>query len=382
MSTLSVITSTGNLGGAEVIETSALAQLVASGVRVEAAVPFEGSLCAKFDEIGVHWRVIPSPKGLDQLSRRYAQTRLGSLGRIAADAAMYQLRLARWLIRERPTAVLALGFRAQLAVSPVARLLRIRLGWNAMDFMPEGPIACRLWSAMARRMPAIVTSPSQAAASQPALHGCRVVHVAHPGIETAAFTPRSEAEREPLVLLIGHLTPLKNHLGFLDALRQIRETVPGATGLMLGKAIYTTAGHDEYVAEVNAAVDAFEPGGAVALRGADASEVRELLERASVLLHLSTAPETFGMVCLEAMAAGCVVVGFDQGATPEVLGDAGLLAMACDVHEAAELATELLADPARRAALADAGRTRAASAFELGPARERHAAALRAALRL
>ncbi len=382
MKTLAVVTSTGNLGGAEVIETSALAELVATGTRVDVAVPFEGSLCPRLDEIGAHWHVIPSPQGLDQLSRRYAQTRLASLGRVAVDAAIYQWRLGRWLATSKPTAVLALGFRAQLAVTPVARLLRRRVGWNAMDFMPEGPIACRLWSAMAARLPVIVTSPSHAAAEQPALARCKVVHVASPGIDTSAFTPEPVAERAPLVLLIGHLTPLKNHLGFLQALRRIREQVPGATGLMLGRAIYTTAGHDDYEREVREAVEAFDPPGVVELRGADAAEVRALLEGAAVLLHLSTAQETFGMVCLEAMAAGCVVVGFDQGATPEVLAGTGELAAPGDVDEAADRAAALLLDAPRRAALAQAAQERAETHFGLQRARKRHAAALRAALGL
>jgi glycosyltransferase involved in cell wall biosynthesis len=42
-------------------------------------------------------------------------------------------------------------------------------------------------------------------------------------------------------------------------------------------------------------------------------------------IYLATTKETFGISTLEAMASGAVVVGYKWGATPEIVGDAGLL---------------------------------------------------------
>jgi glycosyltransferase involved in cell wall biosynthesis len=59
-----------------------------------------------------------------------------------------------------------------------------------------------------------------------------------------------------------------------------------------------------------------------------------------------------------------------------VLGDAGLLAPIDDVAVFARLVRELLTDPARRAALGVAGRSRALQQFSLEVMRSSYAAAI------
>lgn len=71
--------------------------------------------------------------------------------------------------------------------------------------------------------------------------------------------------------------------------------------------------------------------------------------------------EGFGLPPLEAMASGCPVVSSPAGALSEVLGDAALLRDPGDAGAWAEAVGSLLADPARRAALAAAGARRAAT---------------------
>ena len=78
------------------------------------------------------------------------------------------------------------------------------------------------------------------------------------------------------------------------------------------------------------------------------------------VLVVTSEHEGFCVPVVEAMAAGLPVVAFDQGAVPEVLGDAGVLVTTRDPYALADAVATLLADPARRAALADAGRRRVA----------------------
>jgi len=75
--------------------------------------------------------------------------------------------------------------------------------------------------------------------------------------------------------------------------------------------------------------------------------------------------EGFGLVALEAMAAGTPVVASDDGALPEVLGRCGILVPPGDAGALADAVVALLRDPDRRAALAACGRDRARSAFPL-----------------
>jgi glycosyltransferase involved in cell wall biosynthesis len=61
---------------------------------------------------------------------------------------------------------------------------------------------------------------------------------------------------------------------------------------------------------------------------------------------------------VEAMAAGLPVVAYDEGAVPEVLGDAGVLVASRDPYALAGAIGTVLADPTRRTTLAEAGRRR------------------------
>jgi glycosyltransferase involved in cell wall biosynthesis len=76
------------------------------------------------------------------------------------------------------------------------------------------------------------------------------------------------------------------------------------------------------------------------------------------VLVVTSEHEGFGVPVVEAMAAGLPVVAYDQGAVPEVLGGAGVLVASRDPYALADAIGSLLADPARRTALADAGRRR------------------------
>lgn len=73
------------------------------------------------------------------------------------------------------------------------------------------------------------------------------------------------------------------------------------------------------------------------------------------LMDLFLAPvwsESFGQVSPFAMAMGVPVVGYNVGGLPEILGQQGLLAPPGNAEALADIAVELLDDPARRSQLA------------------------------
>jgi glycosyltransferase involved in cell wall biosynthesis len=71
--------------------------------------------------------------------------------------------------------------------------------------------------------------------------------------------------------------------------------------------------------------------------------------------------EQFGRVAAQALAAGTTVIASDSGALAEVVDGCGVLVREGDRDDLAEKLRVLLHDPARRAALAERGRRRAAS---------------------
>jgi len=75
--------------------------------------------------------------------------------------------------------------------------------------------------------------------------------------------------------------------------------------------------------------------------------------------------EVFALALIEALACGRPVLAAAGGGTPELLGDAGVLAPAEDPRAFADLLQGLLRDSSRRAALEMAARKRAVERFSI-----------------
>jgi glycosyltransferase involved in cell wall biosynthesis len=73
--------------------------------------------------------------------------------------------------------------------------------------------------------------------------------------------------------------------------------------------------------------------------------------------------EVFALALIEALACGRPLIASGGGGTPELVGDAGVLAPPADPAAFARLLRDLLGDPARRAALGAAARRRAVEQF-------------------
>lgn len=166
----------------------------------------------------------------------------------------------------------------------------------------------------------------------------------------------------PLVLAIGRLIEQKDHATLLAAFARVRETHPEARLAILGWGRLEN--------ETRELARALGLADVVVLPGR--VEPSAWLARADVFAHTSRW-EGFGIVLLEAMLAGLPVVATRASAIPEIVVDGvtGVLVEPGDADGVARALADLLADPARRAALGAAGRERALSEFSVARMAER-----------
>ena len=178
-------------------------------------------------------------------------------------------------------------------------------------------------------------------------------HFVAPTPSTLAAARARHGLARPYVLFVGFLEPKKNLGVLLEAVAVLRRTgawdeteliVVGAPGW----------GSDPRARAHGLALD-----GVVRFLGAVADAELPALYGGALAFAFPSLWEGFGLPALEAMATGAPVVASNRGALPEVTGGAALLVDPTP-KPLAEALGRLLADPALRERLREAGLARAA----------------------
>jgi len=209
------------------------------------------------------------------------------------------------------------------------------------------------------------------------------ITIIHNGIDTDEYRPQEATDAlerygidpaVPYVLFVGRITRQK---GIVHLVRAIRHLDPGFAVVLCAGAPDTT----EIAAEMEAAVAearAVRPDVHWIAGMVDKPTVRQLYSHAAAFCCPSVY-EPFGIINLEAMACETAVVASAVGGIPEVVvdGETGLL-VPFDAaggesfeprdpdrfeRDLAAAINTLMADPARRRAMGEAGRRRAVEQF-------------------
>jgi glycosyltransferase involved in cell wall biosynthesis len=208
----------------------------------------------------------------------------------------------------------------------------------------------RLEGANARSADAVLTTSAYCRAAIGRHYGIPAgqVRLVPEGIELArwrrmlAAQPRSSDGAT--VLCVARHYPRKHIADLLRALPTVRRAVPHARAVIVGDG-------PEHAA-LRALAAELRLGDAAQFLGSlpDDAQVARCYRRADVFC-LPSVQEGFGIVFLEAMAAGLPIVAARAAAVPEVVPDAeaGLLVPPGDVAALAGALIALLADPGRRA---------------------------------
>ena len=339
------------LGGAEEMLWQLLAHRDPS--RFEPTVIFlgPGPFETEVAELGISTHVFPAGRlrGVRQTAR--------TIGGIAA-----------LLRRAQPDLVLNWSAKSQLygSMAAVAAGMRRRVIWWQHQ-IPNGHWMDRLATLLPAR--SIGCSSRACQLGQSRLLPRRPSFVVHPGIELSGSHPGDEGLRGELGIpsgdlvagIVGRLQPWKGQDRFLAALADLRRRGIDVHGLIVGGDAYDlspryASGLRQMVADLGL-VDHVTFTGQVA----DAAPYLALMD---VAVNASVG-EPFGIVLLEAMAAGVPVVAVGEGGPVDIVepGVTGLLAQDGEPATLADAMAELLRHPARREEMAAQARAACERSF-------------------
>jgi glycosyltransferase involved in cell wall biosynthesis len=364
----------GFVGGAELSLLDLLTHLDRGRFSPEVVCLGEGEFVDRLAERGIPTRISALPRSVQRLSLRGLRSGAGRL--VAATPAVLgeAIGLAAYLRKTGAGLVHTNGTKAHVIGGLAGRLARLPVVWHVRDFLGAGRLEGALFW-LGSRIPARVVANSQAVARSwwgQGFSPTRVVAV-HNGVDVTQYQGRDGTAfraamgipcNAPLVGLIGMLTPWKGQMEFLEAASLVLPSAPETRFVIVGGEPYETDGHGGFSRSLERRVQELGLEGAVTLAGYR-RDIPEVLAALDVVVHASTAPEPFGRVLIEAMAARRPLVATDGGAVREILGDGGggLVVPPGAGVPMAEAILDLLRDPHRRALLAERGWVRVHECF-------------------
>jgi glycosyltransferase involved in cell wall biosynthesis len=339
-----VLDHTAQTGGAELALLRTVAALDPALVDVTVLLFADGPLVDRLRSVGARVRVLT-------LDPRVAGTDRHSLGRLSALRTVpFVARLARELRALAPDVVHTTSLKADLIGLLAGRLARRPVVWHvhdriATDYLP-GPVV-RVIRLLARRAAAEVVVNSRATADT--LLPLPRWTLAHPGLAPEQIGP-DPIDRvrppEPVVGIVGRISPTKGQLEFLAAAELLADRFPALRFRVIGDALFA---EQEYADRVRSAAARPALSGRVEFTGWVADPAAEL-DRLTVMVHASPTPEPFGQVVAEAMARGVPVVATAGGGVDEIVRPVGEeprgeLVAAGDVAGLTEAISWALTDP-------------------------------------
>ncbi|WP_406115778.1 glycosyltransferase family 4 protein [Streptomyces sp. NBC_01014] len=326
----------GGSAGSSAHVRSVAGGLVERGVHVTVCAPAELEEAYGFSEVGA--RFVPVPRRSDP----------------AAVAALRAACLPADVVHAHG---LNAAVRASLALSGLRLPLVVTLHTRSHAEGARRRLA-RLMERRAVRAAAVVLGTSSELVDRARRRGARDARLAPvtvPAPRPAAGGTESKARAElgaverPLLMAVGNLAAHRGYGALLDAARlwQYLDPVP----------LLVIAGEGPERAELQRRIETESL--AVQLIGSR-DDVTELLAAADVAV-LPSRWEARSLLAQEALRLGVPLVATAVGGVPELVGEAAELVPYGDPEALAARVTGLLADPARRLLLAEAGRAQARS---------------------
>jgi glycosyltransferase involved in cell wall biosynthesis len=349
---ISFVSSHAKFGGSESYLETLIEELgqpwVAQIISLE-----EGPFATRLRELGYPLEVFPTSGGWTALLR----------------SAWF---LRRTLLSARPAVVHANGVKAALVAAMATAGTRLPVVWVKHDFSWDGPLA----RAIAMRCRLIV-GVSHAVTGLFRGQLARRVRVVHTGIATpevdrancraALLATLGAKEPTRIVGIVGRLHPVKGQHELIEVAPNLLRSLPSVHFVLVGGEDPSTP---EYAMELRRRIAERRLANAVRMLGHrnDALALIGGFDIAVVVTQpagRTNGGEGFGLVSLEALAIGTPIVGYDDGALREIVGECGELVPSGDQAAFLESLRRVLLQDAARERMACCGRKRARTSFSL-----------------
>jgi glycosyltransferase involved in cell wall biosynthesis len=190
------------------------------------------------------------------------------------------------------------------------------------------------------------------------------INVVHNGIDLTKFRPRgaTHSSGRLRVGILGELTPNKGQIEFLRASEAVAEQIDNVDFIIAGR---DNSRDGDYGRQLRALIEASKFRDRIQLIESRI-DVPEFLSGLDIVVSASRS-EAFGLVIIEAMAAGMPVVATATAGACEIISDneTGHLVPVGDVNEMVAAISLLLKDPAQRQQIAESARQTVARNFSL-----------------
>jgi glycosyltransferase involved in cell wall biosynthesis len=282
-------------------------------------------------------------------------------------------KLSKLLRGDRPDVVLSWMAKAHLYAAPAAIFsgLARRCAWW-QHLIPE-----RHWmDRIATTLPAnaIGASSSRSAKAQRRMRPRRKTFVVTPGVDIERYRPNGDNGRAVrddcgfsstafVVTIVGRLQPWKGQQLVLQAIAQLRDDGVDAAAIIVGGEAFGES--EGFERELRTLAEEIGIGRFVRFTG-HVADPAPYLHASDVCVNASD-EEPFGIVLLEAMAAGLPVVAVDRGGPAEIInsGTTGLLIPHATTHALAGALKTLADDPALARRLGAAAQNAAMQSFSV-----------------
>jgi len=259
-----------------------------------------------------------------------------------------------------------------------ALIARVPHVWHIREIIDNSPILRAVFSTLVLQLSDRVVPVSEAVACMlyPRAQRSRKIWPILDGIDLREFDPavsgariRGELKVEghtPLIGFVARLDPWKGVEVFIRAAQVVARVRPDVHFVVCGGEL---KGYEAYAASARTLAASLGLLGVMHFTGwtYQPDDIPEVMAALDIFVHTSIKPEPFGLVLIEAMAAGKPAVAADAGGVPEVVvaAETGFLAAPGDWQSVAAAILRLLNDPEAATKMGQAGRRRVEQLFDV-----------------